>query len=54
MDLLWWCWMVLGLLLGSNVWSYLANETIAAGERVKIVAVDGRLLSLIPDASAGF
>jgi len=31
-------------ILGSDVWPCLADEAIAAGERVKVLAVDGQLL----------
>lgn len=33
-------------LLGSDVWPCLADEAIAAGERVKVLAVDGQLLKV--------
>ena len=32
--------------MGSEVWTCLADEAIAAGERVKVVAVDGQLLKV--------
>lgn len=32
--------------LGSDVWPCLADEAIAAGERVKVLAVDGQLLKV--------
>lgn len=35
-------------LLGADVWPCLADEAIAAGERVKVLAVDGQLLKVAP------
>ncbi len=32
--------------MGSEVWSCIADEAIAAGERVKVLAVDGQLLKV--------
>lgn len=32
--------------MGADVWPCLADESIAAGERVKVVAVDGQLLKV--------
>jgi membrane protein implicated in regulation of membrane protease activity len=32
--------------MGSEVWTCLADEAIAAGERVRVVAVDGQLLKV--------
>jgi len=32
--------------MGAEVWPCLADEAIAAGERVKVVAVDGQLLKV--------
>ncbi|MCK9389782.1 MAG: NfeD family protein [Sulfuritalea sp.] len=33
-------------ILGSDVWPCLADESIAAGERVRVLAVDGQLLKV--------
>jgi hypothetical protein len=33
-------------IMGADVWPCLADEAIAAGERVKVVAVDGQLLKV--------
>jgi len=33
--------------MDSDVWPCIADEAIAAGERVKVVAVDGQLLKVM-------